>query len=159
MQSLPFPGGIGVRVVSRGACVLGCSMLSGCALMVGDIADDAYTAAFRTDMVDTSALSPDELQQLPRVQSYGTDAGVAYASLGQFEGLSCRETIRWVPVLSETNGLTPEAVAMTQLKVKAIKAGGDAIRAPTCVYRSTMDWKNNCFASWVCSGEAIRVAH
>jgi hypothetical protein len=148
---------MGVVSVLRSVVLLACSMLSGCALAAGALAEDAYIAAFRTDIVDTSALSTEELQQLLYLPSYDADAVFAYVSLGPQVGLSCRETTQWVPVLSETNGLTPEAVAMTQLKAKVIKAGGDAVRAATCVHHSTVDWKNDCFASWTCTGEAVRV--
>jgi hypothetical protein len=158
MPDVSLPGSIGVGRTLRSVSLLACSLLSGSALVVGDIADTAYTAAFRTDIVDTSVLSSDELQRVLQLQTYEAEAVFAYTSIGQQTGLSCRETTRWVPVLSERNGMTPEEVAMTQLKVKVIKAGGDAVRAPTCVHRSTIDWKDNCFASWTCTGEAIRVA-
>jgi len=141
----------------RAVVVLGSALLSGCALAAGDIADAGYNAAFRTKIEDMAALSADELQELTRVQTFSADTGLTYASVGKIEGFSCRETTRWIPVLSETNGRTPEEAAMTQLKVKTIKAGGNAILAPTCVHDSDMDWGNNCFASWTCTGVAIRL--
>ncbi len=140
-----------------GVVVLGCAPLSGCALVAGDIADAGYNAAFRTKIEDTATLSADELRDLTRVQIYSANTGLTYTSVGQIESLSCRETTRWIPALSEINGRTPEEAAMTQLKVKAIKAGGNAILAPTCVHHSKMDWGNNCFASWICTGVAIRL--
>jgi hypothetical protein len=142
---------------SRGAFALGFALLGGCALAVGDIADKPYTAAFRTDIQDTATLTADEQSRLSRVQVYDTATGLSYTSFGNLTGLSCRETTRWVPPLSDMNGTTPELAAMTQLEVKTLKAGGDAIPAPTCKHRSTIDGGNNCFASWRCTGEVIRV--
>jgi len=148
---------VGMGTASRGVVVLGCLLVGGCALMAADVGETVYTAAFRTEIEDTSALSADELQQLLHIKIYRADPGVAYTSIGPTHGISCRETTRWVPELSDVNGRTPEEGAMTQLKVKAMKAGGNAILAPTCVHHSKVDWGNNCFASWICTGEAVRV--
>lgn len=157
MAKTPLMAIAGASSAFGGVVVLGSALLGGCALVAGDIADARYNAAFRTKIEDTATLSADELQELTRVQTFSADTGLTYTSVGKIEGLSCRETTRWIPVPSEANGKTPEEAAMKQLKIKAIKAGGNAILAPTCVHRSEMDWGNNCFASWTCAGVAIRL--
>ena len=143
--------------IARVALVLGVPSLGGCAVSISNQIGDAYTSAFRTEIVSAYALSAEEQQQLSRMQTYSVDTAPSHTSLGQLKGLSCRETLRWVPEVSELNGRTPEEVAMTQLKVKVIKVGGNGILSPTCSNHSVVDWGNNCFASWICTGEAVRV--
>nr|MBP6110742.1 hypothetical protein [Rhodocyclaceae bacterium]MBP6280384.1 hypothetical protein [Rhodocyclaceae bacterium] len=63
----------------------------------------------------------------------------------------------WRPVLNELNGLTPEAAALTQLRLKALKKGANAVAAPVCTHNVGIDWGNNCFESWVCTGQAVLV--
>jgi hypothetical protein len=137
--------------------VSGCCCLSGCAVILGSAIGEQVTVAFRTEIVDTAALSAEEQQQLARVRTYSADTTPSHTSLGQLKGLSCRDAVRWVPELSELNGRTPEEAAMTQLKVKVIKVGGNGMLSPTCSNHSVVDWGNNCWASWICTGEAIRV--
>jgi hypothetical protein len=136
--------------------VLTCSLLCGCAAL-GDI---AYSAAFRTTIEDASKLSTDEFRQLQQIQLYTSGAGLAYTSTGQVKGISCKLSAglawRWRPALSEPNGKTPEEAAMVQLKIKALRAGGNAIASPVCSHNEGLDWANNCFESWICVGEAIR---
>jgi hypothetical protein len=143
--------------IARVALILGVPSLGGCAVSIGNEIGDAYTGAFRTEIVSAYALSAEEQQQLSRMQTYSVDTAPSHTPLGQLKGLSCRETLRWVPEVSELNGRTPEEVAMTQLKVKVLKVGGNAILSATCSNHSVVDWGNNCFASWICTGEAIRV--
>jgi len=124
---------------------------------LGSAIGEQVTVAFRTEIVDTATLSAEELQQLSRVRTYSADTTPSYTSLGQLNGLACRDAVRWVPELSRLNGSTPEEAAKTQLKVKVVKVGGNAIRSPTCSNHSVVDWGNNCWASWICTAEAIRV--
>jgi len=143
--------------IARVALVLGIPSLGGCAVTIGNEIGDAYTGAFRTEIVSAYALPAEERQQLSRMQTFSVDTAPRHTSLGQLKGLSCRETLRWVPEVSDVNGRTPEEVAMTQLKVKVIKVGGNGILSPSCSNHSVVDWGNNCFASWICTGEAIVV--
>jgi hypothetical protein len=61
----------------------------------------------------------------------------------------------WRPELNEKNGQTPEEAARTQLRVKAMQKGADAVAAPSCKHKDGIDWSNNCFESWVCTGQAV----
>jgi hypothetical protein len=128
-----------------------------------------YSAAFRIEIEDASKLSADELRQLEDVQFYSSDEGLTYTSIRQVRSLSCKTSgsvafpeffwakWRWLPDLSETNGKTPEDAAKTQLKIKALRAGGNAVLSSTCTHNESIDWGNNCFESWICIGDAVRV--
>ncbi len=136
--------------------ILGCSLLGGCASIAGLTVDAAYSAAFRARIESASGLSPDELQQLQTLRFYSTDKGLAYTSIGQVQGISCKATVwLWIPNLSELNGRTPQEAAMMQLKIKAVRAGGNAILSSACSHSESIDWANNCWESWTCVGEAI----
>ena len=76
---------------------------------------------------------------------------------GAVMGLACRLTTTWQPELNETNGTTPEEAARKQLLLKAMQLGANAVAAPSCKHKEGIDWRNNCFASWACTGEAILV--
>ena len=126
--------------------------------------DAAYSAAFRIKLEDASKLSSDELQQLQNVQLLSPDKGLAYASKGEVKGLACKLSVAplipvwvWRPVPSELNGKTPEELALTQLKIKAVKAGGNAVLSSACTHSDSLDWTNNCFETWICAGEAVHV--
>ena len=76
-------------------------------------------------------------------------------------GLSCKLTAAllvfkwvWTPELNEGNGLTPQAAALTQLRIKALLSGANAVVAPSCKRSEGLDWGNNCFESWRCTGQA-----
>lgn len=141
--------------VTRSIMALSCSLLCGCAV-VGDI---SYTAAFRTIIEDASKLSTDDLRQLQQIKLYSSGTSLTHTSVGQVKGISCKLSAglmwRWKPALSEPNGNTPEEAAMMQLKIKALRAGGNAIVLPLCSHTEGVDLGNNCFESWICAGEAI----
>jgi hypothetical protein len=132
---------------------------SGCAV----VGDKAYSAAFRTPFVDATKLSAEELQQLATIQVREASEEPIYVSRGKITGLACSLSVAplvpiffWTPPLSAANGSTPKAVAMTQFKIKALKLGADAVLSPSCVHHEIVDWGNNCFESWICTGEAVQ---
>ena len=78
--------------------------------------------------------------------------------------MSCKLTVAvlvfkwtWRPQLNETNGKTPEEAARTQLLLKAMQKGANAVAAPRCTHKDGIDWGNNCFESWLCTGQAVWV--
>jgi hypothetical protein len=140
------------------AAALGGTMC-GCAV----VGDAAYSAAFRTPFVDVTKLSAEELHQLAAIQVREARDELAYVSRGKVVGLACSLSVAplvpiffWTPPLSAVNGSTPKDVAMTQLKIKALKLGANAVLGPSCVHHETLDWGNNCFESWACRGEAVQ---
>jgi len=132
--------------------------MSGCAV----VGDAAYSAAFRTTFVDVAKLSAEELRQLDAMQVREARDGLVYVSRGKVTGLACSLSVAplvpvffWTPPLSEVNGRTPKEAAMTQMRVKALKLGANAVLSPSCVHHDIVDWGNNCFESWACTGEAM----
>jgi hypothetical protein len=119
---------------------------SGCAV----VSDQAYSAALRTPWVDGSKLSAEELRQLAAVQVREASQQPGDVSRGKVTGLACSLSVAplvpvffWTPPLSAANGNTPKAVAMTQLKIKALKLGTDAVVSSSCVHHEIVDWGNN----------------
>ena len=146
--------------MARGLAVLSISLQCGCAA----VGDAAYSAALRIKTEDASGLSAAELRRLGQVQVHSSGKALAYVSVAHVNGLACKLSVAplipvwvWKPPLSEPNGSTPEQVAMTQLKIRALRSGGNAVLAPVCVHHDGLDWANNCFESWICNGEAIRL--
>jgi len=133
--------------------------MSGCAV----VGDAAYSAAFRTTFVDVAKLSAEELRQLDAIQVREAREELVYVSRGKVTGLACSLSVAplvpvffWTPPLSEVNGRTPKEAAMTQMKGKALKLGANAVLSPSCVHHDIVDWGNNCFESWACTGEAVQ---
>jgi hypothetical protein len=148
--------------VARSLVVLCIPLQCGCAI----VGDAAYSAAFRIKTEDASGLSSADLRRLGRVPVHSSGTALAYVPVAQVSGLACKLSVAplipvwlWRPPVSELNGSTPEQVAMTQLKVRALRSGGNAILSPVCVHNEGLDWQNNCFESWICKGEAIRLEH
>jgi hypothetical protein len=96
-----------------------------------------------------SDLSTAQLRQLHQIKFYDSDAGLRYLDIGKIKGLSCKG--------SAISGNAMEEAARTQLKMNALKAGANGIIFPTCSHDASVDWGNNCWESWVCVGQAIRV--
>jgi hypothetical protein len=94
-------------------------------------------------------LSVTQLQQLQEIKLYDSPEALNYVSLGKIKGISCKG--------SAFSGNTEKEAAITQLKIKALKVDSNAILYTTCSHDSSVDWGNNCWDSWVCVGEAIRL--
>jgi hypothetical protein len=148
----------------RRAClgiVAVCSLqLTGCAaLMVGWGADSIYAAAFRTTIIDISKLKGEERERLQAVEILSADAATPRVSKGPVKGFACKllglDGWHWRPTPSEVNGKTPEATAVTQMKVKAVLLGGNAVVLKSCTHGDAWDWGNDCFDTWTCIGEAV----
>lgn len=96
-----------------------------------------------------SDLPTDQLRQLNQIKFYESDSGLKYSDLGRVKGLSCKG--------SAFSGNSLEDAARTQLKIKAVKVGANGVLFPMCSHDASVDWGNNCWESWVCVGQAIRV--
>jgi hypothetical protein len=139
--------------------------LTGCAVVgLGYGGDAAYSAAFREKIVEAASLSADEQSRLQQVRVVDSAQGIEGAPKGEVVGLACKLTVAvlvfkwvWKPQLNEANGLTPEDAARTQLRIKAMQAGANAVVAPSCTHKDGIDWGNNCFESWRCTGQAFVV--
>ena len=137
--------------------------VAGCASIGAAYGGEAlYNAAFREKITDPTKLSADEQSKLQQVQVLALAPGADSAPKGRVVGLSCKLTVAvfvfkwvWKPELNETNGLTPEEAARTQVRIKAMQAGANAVVAPTCTHKDGIDWGNNCFESWQCAAQAF----
>ncbi|NCC61641.1 MAG: hypothetical protein EOM12_12030 [Verrucomicrobiae bacterium] len=76
-----------------------------------------------------------------------------YEVVGEAKGLSCFRNAYQVG-----QHLTEEE-AMQGVKLNAAKLGADAVINTFCQRNSGTDWANNCWASFVCAGDAIRYTH
>jgi hypothetical protein len=61
----------------------------------------------------------------------------------------------WKRELNDANGLTPEDAARTQVRIKAMQTGANAVVTPNCTHKDGIDWGNNCFESWRCTAQAF----
>lgn len=140
-------------------------LLSGCAaLAVSSSADLLYSAAFRISIENVTKLSPEELQEARSILFFASEEGLEASDKGQMAGLACKLSVAplipkffWYPPLSEELAPTPADAARLQLKIKAMRAGANAVIAPTCIHHEGVDWVNDCFDSWVCKGRAVWV--
>lgn len=136
---------------------------SGCASIgIAFGAEAGYNAAFREKISDASKLSSEEQSRLVQVKVVESAAGLEGTPKGEVVGLACKLTAAlfvfkwvWKPELNEANGLTPENAARTQLRIKAMQNGANAVAAPSCTHMDGIDWGNNCFESWRCTGQAF----
>ena len=144
-------------------CIL--PLVSGCASIGAAYGgESAYNAAFRVKIEETSKLPEDERIRLKQISFVDSAAGLNGTPKGEVVGLACKLTVAllvfkwtWQPELNETNGLTPEQAARTQLQLKAMRNGANVVAAANCTHKDGIDWGNNCFESWVCTGQAFLV--
>jgi len=94
-------------------------------------------------------LSIEQLKQVNEVKFITDPNGLKYISMGKIKGLSC-------PGSAFSGGISEED-AKTQLKIKAVKLNANAVLYPTCSHDPSVDWGNNCWESWICIGEAIKL--
>lgn len=94
-------------------------------------------------------LSLAQIRAVNEIQMIQNPDDASYSSKGKIKGISCKG--------SAISGNTSEEAAMTQLKIKAVKVGANAVLYPTCSQDASVDWGNNCWESWVCIGEAARL--
>jgi hypothetical protein len=154
-------GGMAHRGCLGLAMAAGLGVLQGCAAIGGDM---AYSAAFRMQQQDVATLPAPDQARLSQVQVLPAEPAAAFTRKGPAQGLACKLSVAplvpvwlWKPQPSVLNGDTPQAVALTQLKLSALRAGGNAVLAPQCTHNDSIDWRNNCFETWICKGEAVWV--
>ena len=69
--------------------------------------------------------------------------------LGTVTGLSCNRNKQQVPDVSDQE-------AGEGLKLRAAQMGADAVINTFCQKSSDTDWRNNCWSSVKCVGDAVR---
>lgn len=100
---------------------------------------------------DIGSLNSEQRANLATLEVYkaAPPAG-KYEILGTVKGLSChRNTYKPIQMLSEDE-------AIQGIKMNAAKLRADAVINTFCQHNSGTDLVNNCWASVVCAGDAIR---
>jgi hypothetical protein len=141
------------------------ALTSGCASIGASIGVEAgYNAAFRAKIEDISKKPIEDQIKTQQVRILDESPDLAVQPKGQVVGLSCKLTpavfvFKWVwhPELNEINGMTPEDAARRQLSFKAMQLGANAVVKASCTHRDGIDWGNNCFESWRCTGLVVVV--
>lgn len=147
------------------------SVVLGCAPYIGTVLTDiaagigteaAYHGAFREKMEDISKLPEEDQIRLRQVRIFTSAARLEGTPKGKVVGLACKVTtgvfaikLTWKPELNEANGLTPDDVARNQLRLKAMRKGANAVVVWSCTHKENVDWGNDCFESWRCTGQAL----
>jgi hypothetical protein len=135
------------------------AQLSGCAAVAGLSADGVYAAAFRTTIVDPSKLTADEQDKVRKVPVLAASEAPAHIAKGPVKGFACKllglSGWRWRPEPSEITGSTPEQAALSQMRIKAVQIGGNAVLLESCTHGDAWDWGNDCFDTWTCIGQSI----
>lgn len=100
---------------------------------------------------DIGSLSSAQRANLANLKVYQGDAPVKnYEMIGTVKGLSChRNAYKPIQMLSEEE-------AMQGVRMNAAKLGADAVVNTFCQNNSGTDLVNNCWASIVCAGDAVR---
>ena len=77
----------------------------------------------------------------------GTPTG-EYRTLGTVSGLSCNRNKHQKQAISDEE-------ALEGIKIKAVRLGAEAVNNTFCQTNSDTDWRNNCWASVKCIGDAV----
>lgn len=152
-------GSIRRRIACMLLIAVCCPQLAGCAALAGLAADGIYAAAFRTTIIDPSRLSADDQEKVRTIQVLTEGDTPSRVFKGPVKGFACKllslDGWHWRPAPSASSGSTPELAALTQMKIKAVQLGGDAVVLKSCTQRNAWDWGNDCFDTWTCIGEAV----
>jgi hypothetical protein len=124
-------------------------------------ADGLYASAFRTTIVDSSKLTVEDQEKLRQVKVLAASDAPLHIAKGPVKGFACKllglSGSQWRPAPSEINGSTPEQAALSQMKIKAVQIGGNAVLLESCIHGDAWDWGNDCFDTWTCIGQSIMV--
>lgn len=83
------------------------------------------------------------------VQIFPGEPGRSYEVIGPVSGLSCNRNKYQAQDISD-------AEALQGVKLNAVRLGADAVINTFCQTNSDTDWRNNCWASVKCIGDAVR---
>jgi len=98
---------------------------------------------------DLGSLSAAQLQTLSNMEVYEGGINRPHAVLEPVKGLSCHRNAYQSQLLT-----TDEAIE--GVKLEAALLGADAVINLACQRNSGTDWVNNCWASFVCVGTAVK---
>jgi len=98
-------------------------------------------------------LTPEARAKISNMKVYRSAADLpkeSYKVISPVEGLSCKRD-----AYSPSSANSPEA--LSNLKIKAAQQEADAVANVVCQQKSGADWKNNCWSTVVCAGDAIAI--
>ncbi len=100
---------------------------------------------------DIGSLNSTQRATLATLQVYnGAPPNNNYKIISAVKGLSCHRD-RYKPIQMLSN-----EEALQGVKMRAAKLGADAVINTFCQHNSGTDWVNNCWASVVCAGDAVK---
>ncbi|MCP3945078.1 MAG: hypothetical protein GY710_26870 [Desulfobacteraceae bacterium] len=96
-----------------------------------------------------TSLRPEQRARLNTIKIFKRGVNRPYKILGSVEGLSCRRNAhqRKAPTKHE---------AIEGVRLEAAILEADAVINTACQVNSEPDWRNNCWSSVVCVGDAIK---
>lgn len=94
-------------------------------------------------------LRPHQRSRVEKIDIYTGTVDRAHMVLGTVSGLSCNRNKYQAQDVSDRE-------ALEGIKMKAALMEADAVINTLCQKNSDTDWRNNCWASVKCIGEAIR---
>jgi hypothetical protein len=94
-------------------------------------------------------LTPAQRSRIASIEVLPTDISRPYVVLGQVDGLSCNRN------KSQVADVTYDE-AMQGIRIRAALLEADAVINLFCQKNSDTDWRNNCWASIKCIGDAVR---
>jgi uncharacterized protein YbjQ (UPF0145 family) len=97
-------------------------------------------------------MSPQQRARTAAVQIYSGATARPYEVIGPVTGLSCNRNKFQAQDVSD-------AEALQGIKINAAQMGADAVINTVCQKNSDTDWRNNCWASVKCIGDAVRHKH
>jgi len=108
-------------------------------------------------IIDVSTLSAEEGEKVKAIRLVEAEEldKASYKSIKKVKGLSCEVwTLSWTQRLKQVS----RKEAVEQLKIRAVRAEGNAISNIVCVFESNMMVRNARCLKWVtCSADAIQV--
>jgi hypothetical protein len=94
-------------------------------------------------------LSPQQRAKLSSLTLLEGTPSREYEIIGPVTGLSCNRNKYQAPDVSDRE-------ALDGVKLKAAQLNADAVINTFCQKNSDTDWRNNCWASVKCIGDAVR---
>ena len=94
-------------------------------------------------------LQPSQRARVGKIEIYHESVDRPHTILGTVSGLSCNRNKYQAQDISDRE-------ALEGVKIKASIMNADAVINTFCQKNSDTDWRNNCWASVKCIGEAIR---
>ena len=94
-------------------------------------------------------LTSAEREKVGTIEIYTNTPAREYVLLGTVDGLSCNRNKHQSQDISDHE-------ALEGIRIRAAILGADAVINTFCQKNSDIDWRNNCWASVKCVGDAVK---